>query len=123
MWSCRTGGQSNRDKIESVQEGRIVKMLGSHPGSTWEVRAKHMVCCDLRLLDSRKPLSYDACAFGQCISCLNHIASGVDIRTAGTHAVINLDATPTGDTAGANKVRSEERRVGKECRSRWSPYH
>ena len=23
----------------------------------------------------------------------------------------------------ANKYRSEERRVGKECRSRWSPYH
>src|SRR2546422_11642338 len=23
----------------------------------------------------------------------------------------------------ALKVRSEERRVGKECRSRWSPYH
>src|SRR5256884_8749992 len=23
----------------------------------------------------------------------------------------------------AKKVRSEERRVGKECRSRWSPYH
>ena len=22
-----------------------------------------------------------------------------------------------------NRVRSEERRVGKECRSRWSPYH
>ena len=22
-----------------------------------------------------------------------------------------------------NKKRSEERRVGKECRSRWSPYH
>ena len=22
-----------------------------------------------------------------------------------------------------NTVRSEERRVGKECRSRWSPYH
>ena len=25
--------------------------------------------------------------------------------------------------AGKNIVRSEERRVGKECRSRWSPYH
>src|SRR5690348_6027766 len=24
---------------------------------------------------------------------------------------------------GAAKVRSEERRVGKECRSRWAPYH
>ena len=23
----------------------------------------------------------------------------------------------------ANKTRSEERRVGKECRSRWAPYH
>ena len=22
-----------------------------------------------------------------------------------------------------NDIRSEERRVGKECRSRWSPYH
>ena len=28
------------------------------------------------------------------------------------------------ETAGAEVVkRSEERRVGKECRSRWSPYH
>ena len=24
---------------------------------------------------------------------------------------------------GLNSSRSEERRVGKECRSRWSPYH
>ena len=23
----------------------------------------------------------------------------------------------------AHSIRSEERRVGKECRSRWSPYH
>ena len=26
-------------------------------------------------------------------------------------------------TSKITKVRSEERRVGKECRSRWSPYH
>ena len=25
--------------------------------------------------------------------------------------------------ASENQLRSEERRVGKECRSRWSPYH
>src|SRR3712207_6408450 len=29
----------------------------------------------------------------------------------------------TRDAAGSIKQRSEERRVGKECRSRWSPYH
>src|SRR5256886_10210083 len=27
------------------------------------------------------------------------------------------------DTLSATSGRSEERRVGKECRSRWSPYH
>ena len=27
------------------------------------------------------------------------------------------------DVAGLIALRSEERRVGKECRSRWSPYH
>src|SRR5688572_33262346 len=27
------------------------------------------------------------------------------------------------DELAAKSVRSEERRVGKECRSRWSPYH
>ena len=26
-------------------------------------------------------------------------------------------------TSGNTGIRSEERRVGKECRSRWSPYH
>ena len=31
-----------------------------------------------------------------------------------------FDQTPLYD---ATYVRSEERRVGKECRSRWSPYH
>ena len=27
------------------------------------------------------------------------------------------------DYSTRKKIRSEERRVGKECRSRWSPYH
>ena len=27
------------------------------------------------------------------------------------------------DDTGCSIYRSEERRVGKECRSRWSPYH
>ena len=27
------------------------------------------------------------------------------------------------DTFSKSDFRSEERRVGKECRSRWSPYH
>ena len=27
------------------------------------------------------------------------------------------------ESGGVTRLRSEERRVGKECRSRWSPYH
>ena len=30
---------------------------------------------------------------------------------------------PLNVLVGADEARSEERRVGKECRSRWSPYH
>src|SRR2546429_4238852 len=35
-----------------------------------------------------------------------------------------LQVTPPAVTAALKRMtRSEERRVGKECRSRWSPYH
>ena len=33
------------------------------------------------------------------------------------------DLGPKGRRPGWVSRRSEERRVGKECRSRWSPYH
>src|SRR2546422_11598097 len=37
---------------------------------------------------------------------------------------IQAEKTTSRELAGAiTKQRSEERRVGKECRSRWSPYH
>ena len=35
----------------------------------------------------------------------------------------NIPQMSTVDGAEKEKLRSEERRVGKECRSRWSPYH
>ena len=34
-----------------------------------------------------------------------------------------LDARDKKDFIERHLTRSEERRVGKECRSRWSPYH
>src|ERR1039458_6218846 len=34
-----------------------------------------------------------------------------------------LEHAPRGWNIGIIAARSEERRVGKECRSRWSPYH
>ena len=37
--------------------------------------------------------------------------------------LVEADAADPVATSGALDDRSEERRVGKECRSRWSPYH
>ena len=51
------------------------------------------------------------------------LATGViplDRRPADT---LDLDGLPAGRTTIGIGSRSEERRVGKECRSRWSPYH
>jgi predicted house-cleaning NTP pyrophosphatase (Maf/HAM1 superfamily) len=37
--------------------------------------------------------------------------------------VLPLRAAPARAEVDETPLRSEERRVGKECRSRWSPYH
>src|SRR5258706_4573696 len=38
-------------------------------------------------------------------------------------ASVTTTSRPARSLHSATKRRSEERRVGKECRSRWSPYH
>src|SRR3712207_4329043 len=37
--------------------------------------------------------------------------------------VVEEETTPKDTIERFRRLRSEERRVGKECRSRWSPYH
>src|SRR5256885_12462326 len=41
----------------------------------------------------------------------------------GRDVAIKVLAVGNGDEETLRRFRSEERRVGKECRSRWSPYH
>ena len=48
-----------------------------------------------------------------------HVVIGMDGGSTTTKALIS-DAETLQIIA---EIRSEERRVGKECRSRWSPYH
>ena len=48
-------------------------------------------------------------------------AAGKRIFPAGGEWFRALDLTPLEQVRVV--IRSEERRVGKECRSRWSPYH
>ena len=49
----------------------------------------------------------------------------IDGKSVKAQAPIIISASRSTDipTFYADTTRSEERRVGKECRSRWSPYH
>ena len=58
-------------------------------------------------------------------------SQGFAVDCGGESPVFTLTAAREGEATPAvmpapvstSPVRSEERRVGKECRSRWSPYH
>ena len=45
------------------------------------------------------------------------------VREAAKRAGVRLGGAAGGAGGALADLRSEERRVGKECRSRWSPYH
>ena len=45
------------------------------------------------------------------------------VRRAENEGIIFIDEIDKVAVSSGNLCRSEERRVGKECRSRWSPYH
>ena len=50
---------------------------------------------------------------------LGNVSIGGDVASVGSESVTTREF----QAAYKNYMRSEERRVGKECRSRWSPYH
>src|SRR2546426_9417662 len=83
----------------------------------------------------------DSLGFGEALRTFgdeHHVGAMLENLAGELNGV--LDALQSGGSAGAKRcavhddgvafdatvkieVRSEERRVGKECRSRWSPYH
>ena len=55
---------------------------------------------------------------------VDHATNRVGIGTSSPSNLLTLKADSTEETMLVlQNNRSEERRVGKECRSRWSPYH
>ena len=51
---------------------------------------------------------------------LQALYGGADLFVVGQY---DDSASVAAVAIGSQVMRSEERRVGKECRSRWSPYH
>ena len=101
------------------------KMLIAGPSKAGKSYALIELCC--AIAEGKKWLEWN-CTQGKVMyvnleldraSCLHRFK---DVYTA-------LGIAPSGETvklpstASLKSSRSEERRVGKECRSRWSPYH
>ena len=72
-------------------------------------------------------------ALGAGIAALTGIGAGIGIGIATGKAAEAISRQPEAESkisknlllgaALARDMRSEERRVGQECRSRWAPYH
>src|SRR2546427_11748581 len=54
---------------------------------------------------------------------VSHLVGGVAPRRGQIDGPHQVGARAATDRRRGAAQRSEERRVGKECRSRWSPYH
>src|SRR5690554_7677472 len=73
--------------------------------------------CALPISLALSALLLSGCNQGESVKLENHI----DQASYGVG--LNIGRQIAQDDVEVNADRSEERRVGKECRSRWSPYH
>ena len=82
-----------------------------------------------RILDSRVSRRRGMAGIGAGAAAAAFLAACGGSDSGGGSKGDNAGADKSGlitkpvDTTKSAKKRSEERRVGKECRSRWSPYH
>ena len=60
---------------------------------------------------------------GDKVRFLSEVGGGIVTGFQGKDFVLVEDADGFDIPMPIRECRSEERRVGKECRSRWSPYH
>ena len=102
-----TGAQELADALVELGTEVVFGLPGVHNLPLWEALA----ATDIKLIGVRheQTAGYAADGYARATGRL-----GVALVTTGPGAA---------NTLGAVGERSEERRVGKECRSRWSPYH
>ena len=94
----------NDAPFENVEK----KLYGHH--------AKNVMKTDIKETDEGYELEIDLPGFAK-----DEVKVSLDNGYMTVSAAKGLDKDEQEKKSG--KYRSEERRVGKECRSRWSPYH
>ena len=96
----------------------VLSLLRTHP----EIRFVSLVGIDLAGNDTDEKIPIEI-----FMKDYDDFFEGKAVQTDGSSVVL-MDIATLNDArvdmvADAGVNRSEERRVGKECRSRWSPYH
>ena len=98
----------------------LIEALQPHSGtelkdSDWSAINAQAVAATRKIYRKTEPLQIES-DLQMMLDTLIAVAQGNALHTGGP-------ASHVADVAAAEPDRSEERRVGKECRSRWSPYH
>src|SRR2546427_4521853 len=75
--------------------------------------------CALPIYHQREPERVNRTSSRQ-VRLFSVSCSSRSLKRASVEVTSNVSLAGAG---GRTRTRSEERRVGKECRSRWSPYH
>ena len=98
-------GQKHLDALKRIPEVEVTSLVGGNQDATAQVAKKYGVTHYTGDL-SEGIKRADAVILTTPTKM--HFRQGEQVMRAGKHVLVD---------------RSEERRVGKECRSRWSPYH
>ena len=116
----------NGEQAEAIRtslEGQDYTVTSLEKGTRKKVPAPPFITSTLQQEASRR-LGFTA---ARTMRAAQTLYEGVEVAGHGMMGLITYmrtDSLRVSDEAVAGaKARSEERRVGKECRSRWSPYH
>src|SRR3989454_8352832 len=77
-----------------------------------------MGCCGMMVPEEWGGAAMDTIAYALMIEEVARVDAALAVAVGVTNSAVTIPLLNFGTDA-----RSEERRVGKECRSRWSPYH
>ena len=94
-----------------------------HQRAAWMASQFRAYGCDTQIDRAGNVLAFlEPAGKGPLVALTAHLDTVIAPKSR-EEIVIDPDGRFRGPGVSDNGARSEERRVGKECRSRWSPYH
>jgi len=102
------------DQLDSCRAGREGLVVSAHPVTTGDFDEVGVIEVLVKVGDTVK--------VEQSLITVESDKASMEIPSSAAGVVTELKVK-LGDKVSKGSGRSEERRVGKECRSRWSPYH